>query len=140
MASITAIILSRNEEKYISDCIKSIKTIAERIVVVDSFSEDRTVEIAKELGAEVYQHEFYNYAKQYLYAVEVANVKTTWILRIDADERILPKAAVELETLCNEKYFITKCFLSEHFLSLLSCIAILSFRMVVPVCISTRNT
>ena len=102
MASITAIILARNEEGYIGDCIKSVKRVAERIVVVDSFSEDKTVEIARELGAEVYQHEFYNYAKQYLYAVDIANVKTTWIFRIDADERLLPKAAEELERLCNE--------------------------------------
>lgn len=102
MASITAIILTRNEENYIGDCIKSIKNIVERIVVVDSFSEDKTVKIAQELGAEVYQHEFYNYAKQYLYAVNLADVKTTWIFRIDADERLLPDSADELEQLCTK--------------------------------------
>lgn len=102
MASITAIILARNEENYIGDCIKSLKGIVERIVVVDSYSDDRTIEIAKELGAEVYQHEFFNYAKQYLYAVDIADVKTTWIFRIDADERLLPDSAAELEKLCNE--------------------------------------
>lgn len=102
MANITAIILTRNEEKYIGDCIKSLGGVVKRIVVVDSFSNDHTIEIAKALGAEVYQHEFFNYAKQYLYAVDIANVKTTWIFRIDADERLLPKAREELENLCNE--------------------------------------
>lgn len=102
MASITAIILTRNEENFIGDCIKSLKGVAERVVVVDSFSEDKTVEIAKQLGAEVYQHEFFNYAKQYLYAVDIADVKTTWIFRIDADEKLLPESAAELEKLCNE--------------------------------------
>lgn len=102
MASITAIILTRNEEKYIGDCIKSLEGVVERIVVVDSFSDDQTVEIAQKLGAEVYQHEFFNYAKQYLYAVDIAEVKTTWIFRIDADERLLPEAKTELEKLCNE--------------------------------------
>lgn len=101
MADITAIILTRNEENYIADCIKSIKNVVRRIVVVDSFSDDRTVEIAQKLGAEVYQHEFFNYAKQYMYAVNLANVDTTWILRIDADERLSKKSAEELEELCN---------------------------------------
>ena len=102
MADITAVILTRNEEKNIGVCIDSIKKTVKRIVVVDSYSEDRTVEIAKKSGAEVYQHEFFNYAKQYLYAVDIADIKTTWILRIDADERLTPESAEELEKLCNE--------------------------------------
>lgn len=101
MADITAIILTRNEEDYIEDCINSIKGIVKRIVVVDSFSEDKTVELAQKSGAEVHQHEFYNYSKQYMYAVDVAEVKTTWILRIDADERLTEESAAELEKLCN---------------------------------------
>ena len=102
MADITAIILTRNEENFIADCISSIKNVVKRIVVVDSFSEDKTVDIASGLGAEVHQHEFLNYSKQYKYAVEIANVKTKWILRIDADERLTDKSAAELEKLCND--------------------------------------
>lgn len=102
MADITAIILTRNEEDYIGDCIRSIRHIVKRIVVVDSFSEDRTVEIASSMGAEVHQHEFVNHAKQYMYAVELAQVQTTWILRIDADERLTEESADELEQLCSE--------------------------------------
>lgn len=101
MADITAIILTRNEEDYIEDCINSIKGIVKRIVVVDSYSEDKTVELAQKSGAEVHQHEFYNYSKQYMYAVDVAEVKTTWILRIDADERLTEESAAELEKLCD---------------------------------------
>lgn len=101
MADITAIILTRNEEAYIEECICSIKSIVKRIVVMDSYSEDRTIELAKSLGAEVYQHEFFNYAKQYMYAVEIANIKTKWILRIDADERLTSESAQELDQLCN---------------------------------------
>lgn len=102
MADITAIILTRNEEDFINDCIESIRQVAKRIVVVDSFSEDRTVDIAREAGAEVYQHEFFNYARQYMYAVEIAAVQTTWILRIDADERLTKKSAEELDRLCED--------------------------------------
>ena len=53
--SIAAIILTYNEEKHISRCINSLKNICEEIFVIDSFSKDRTVEIAKEAGAQVYQ-------------------------------------------------------------------------------------
>lgn len=102
MADITAIILTRNEKDFIEDCISSIKPIVSRIVVVDSFSEDNTVELAKKAGAEVYEHEFFNHSKQYKYAVDIANIKTKWILRIDADERLTPESAEELNKLCNE--------------------------------------
>lgn len=102
MADITAIILTRNEEKYLGDCINSIKAIVKRIVVMDSYSEDKTIDVAKKAGAEVYQHEFFNYSKQYKYAVKIAEVKTKWILRIDADERLTEESAKELEELCNQ--------------------------------------
>lgn len=99
-ADITAIILTRNEEVNIADCINSIKTTVKRIVVIDSFSEDATVQIAKALGAEVYQHHFENFAKQYMYGVETAKADTVWTLRIDADERLTPETAKELEQIC----------------------------------------
>lgn len=101
-ADITAIILTWNEETNIEDCLHSIMTLVKRIVVVDSYSTDRTAEIAKGLGAEVYLHSFENYAKQYMYAVEMANVDTVWSLRIDADERFTSDSAHELEQICNE--------------------------------------
>lgn len=96
MNDITAIILTKNEKKNIVDCINAIKSIVDRIVVVDSYSKDNTVSLAEELGVEVFQHAFEGYSKQYKYAVEIAEVKTTWILRIDADERIDEKQAKEI--------------------------------------------
>lgn len=101
-ADITAIILTKNEEINITDCIKSIITVVKRVVVVDSFSTDRTVELAEKCGAEVYQHGFENYAKQYMYAIDVSKIDTVWTLRIDADERLTPDSEKELELLCNE--------------------------------------
>lgn len=102
MADITAIILTRNEEINIGDCIKSIASIARKIVVVDSFSDDKTLEIAKSMGGITYQHEFENHARQYRYAIEAAQVETQWILRIDADERLTKESAQELQTLCEK--------------------------------------
>lgn len=101
VADITAIILTKNEELNIVECIKSIITTVKRIVVIDSFSTDRTVELAKNCGAEVFQHTFSTHARQYKYGVNVANINTRWILRIDADERLTPDSAFELKNLCN---------------------------------------
>ncbi len=102
MADLTAIILTRNEEKCIGGCISALKGVAKRVVVVDSFSDDNTVDIAKGLGAEVYQHEFFNYAAQYAYAVELANPQTRWIFKIDADEYLTSDSAQEIDKLCND--------------------------------------
>ena len=102
MADLTAIILTLNEEKNIRDCIASVQPIAKRIVVVDSFSTDKTVEIAKEMGAEVIAHEFVNQAQQFIYAIDTLDIDTKWILRIDADERFTEKSREELERLTSE--------------------------------------
>ena len=102
MADLTAIILTKNEELNIEHCINSVLPVAKRIVVVDSYSTDRTVELAKGLGAEVHQHEFINYARQFRYAMEIADIQTTWVLRIDADERLTSASAEEINRLCAE--------------------------------------
>lgn len=102
MLDLTAIILTYNEEKNIEHCIQSIKGIAKRIVVIDSFSTDKTVELAEQLGAEVFQNKWVNYATQYIYGEKVADIKTKWILRFDADERFTEESRTELEQLCSD--------------------------------------
>lgn len=103
MADITAIILTGNEEKNIGECIDSMKSIVKKIVVVDSGSKDRTVEIAKEKGAVVLIHpmERFFYAKQFMYGMENGDIQTKWVLRMDADERLTESSAKELDALCN---------------------------------------
>lgn len=101
MADITAIILTKNEENNIGECIDSIKCFTKRIVVIDSDSVDNTEEIARSKGAEVFKHPFVNYAVQYMYGVKVANIQTTWTLRIDADERFTSESAREIDRLCD---------------------------------------
>ena len=100
MTDLTAIVLTKNEELNIRDCLASIQPLAKRIVVVDSFSADRTAEIAKEFGADVYQHEFVNYSKQFLYGLNETGIDTKWIFRIDADERLTEASRAEIESLC----------------------------------------
>ena len=104
MRDITAIILTKNEEKNITDCINSIKQLVSRIVVVDSGSTDETVKISSKLGAEIYTHDFYNYSTQFNWALENTSITTEWALRIDADERFTPDLCAEIDrNIDNEK-------------------------------------
>ncbi|MHA8065866.1 glycosyltransferase family 2 protein [Aquirufa sp. ROCK2-A2] len=87
MSTITAIILTYNEEMHIERCIKSLQSFCTRICVIDSYSTDRTVEMVRSLGAEVFQHTWENnYAKQLNWGIQNCQISTDWTLRIDADE------------------------------------------------------
>ena len=97
MADLTAIILTKNEEKNIEECIKSIKNVVKRIVVVDSGSTDNTIEIAKKYGADVYYNKFEYYAKQFNWGIDNTSIDTKWILRLDADERLTPNLCDEIK-------------------------------------------
>lgn len=97
MADLTVIILTKNEGKNIERCIKSIKNIARRIVVVDSYSVDNTIEIATSLGAEIYRNHWSDYATQFNWALDNTNISTKWVYRIDADEIVTPELANEIE-------------------------------------------
>lgn len=99
MADITAIILTKNEEANLPDCLESIKGFCARAVVVDCGSTDDTVRIAREMGAEVYTHEFEYYARQFNWAIDNCGIKTSWTLRLDADERVTPGVISECESL-----------------------------------------
>ena len=82
----TAVIITFNEEQHIARCIEQIRPYVRRVVIADSFSTDRTCEIAAELGAEVLTHTFVNHAAQFNWAMKAADITTAWTIRLDADE------------------------------------------------------
>lgn len=96
---VTFIVLTKNEEINLPDCLESIKGFAKRVVVIDSGSSDKTVEIARTYGADVYEHEFENYARQFNWGIDNTNITTKWTFRLDADERLTPKLCKELADL-----------------------------------------
>jgi len=104
---ITAIILTYNEEKHIKRCILSIKKFVKKIIIIDSFSTDKTLEIAKNFKVKIYKHKFINQAKQINWALRKIKFQTSWILRIDADEyftkELRKKVTTHINTL-NYKY------------------------------------
>ncbi len=93
MNRLTAIILTRNEEKHIGECITSVQW-ADRVLVFDSGSTDQTCAIAEKHGADFQFHAFENYAQQRNAALAAA--QTDWVLFVDADERVTPELKAEI--------------------------------------------
>ena len=88
---LVAVILTFNEEIHLARCLASVKEIADEIVVVDCFSTDATLEIARSHGARVIQREWVNHATQFNWAITQLDADTDWVLRIDADEYLTPE-------------------------------------------------
>lgn len=99
MIDVTVVILTKNEEINLTDCINSTNGFAKRVVVVDSFSTDKTEEIARKLGADFYQNKFIDYATQFNWALDNTRINTKWTFRLDADERLTPELCLELTSL-----------------------------------------
>lgn len=96
--TLTVLILTFNEEKHIARCIRSAAQVARDIIVVDSYSTDQTVAVARSCGAQVWQHEFRNHAAQVAWALEHVPIAGNWVMRMDADEIISPALAAELNS------------------------------------------
>ena len=94
MPKISACIISFNEEQNIGDCLMSLEGVADEIVVVDSFSTDRTVEIASRYTDNIYHEEFTGYIEKKNLAVSKAT--HDWILSLDCDERLSPELSTSI--------------------------------------------
>jgi glycosyltransferase involved in cell wall biosynthesis len=98
MTDLTVVILTFNEEIHIRRVIENAWTVASDVLIVDSFSTDRTIELAKQLNARVLQNKFIHQAQQFQWAMENAGITTTWLLRMDADEYLTPELIEEINT------------------------------------------
>lgn len=97
MLNLSVIILTYNEEIHIRRCLENVKTFATKVYVIDCYSTDRTVDIATELGAEVVKHKWPgNQAEQFNWALDNLDIKTNWILRLDADEYVSDELLEEM--------------------------------------------
>jgi len=94
---ITAVILTLNEELHIERCLKSLKGIADKIIIVDSGSSDKTEEICSLHQVNFIRHQWINYATQFNYGIKLARAEgAEFILRIDADEYLDEELIAEL--------------------------------------------
>ena len=90
---ITAIIPTLNEETHIADAIDSV-SFADEVIVIDSFSTDGTIEIAREKNVRILQRKFDDFSSQKNFAIEQAT--HDWIYILDADERVTSKLRDEI--------------------------------------------
>lgn len=99
---LSVVIITKNEENFITDAIKS-ASFADEVIILDSGSIDKTCEIAKELGAKVYQNEWLGFGPQKNRAVELS--KNDWVFVLDSDERITEELKNEIVTILKEPQF-----------------------------------
>jgi glycosyltransferase involved in cell wall biosynthesis len=93
---VSVIILTKNEEKNIARALATTLGWAHQVFVFDSFSTDRTVEIATSMGADVVQHVFVDYAQQRAAALVELPLETEWVFFLDADEQLPPELRSEI--------------------------------------------
>lgn len=94
--SISVIILTYNEEFNIAACLENVCGWADQVFVVDSFSTDKTLEIANSKGVPIYQNPFETMAQQRNWSLSNLPLTNDWIIFLDADERLFPELKVEL--------------------------------------------
>ena len=103
MSKFMVVILTKNEARHLRECIQSVAW-ADGVLVSDSYSDDGTVDIARELGAAVTQHAFVNFAAQRNIALDDAHaLGAEWIFFIDADERATPALGAEMRRVVQEE-------------------------------------
>jgi len=100
MLDLTVIILTKDERLHIARCLENVNQIAKQVYIVDCHSTDGTQYIARSYGAEVVEHDWPgNQADQFNWALDNLTIDTEWILRLDADEYLMPELIVELSEL-----------------------------------------
>jgi len=96
---ITLIVLTYNEEVNLRACLDSVKDWVSEIIIVDSPSSDKTVEIAREYTDKIFTHPFKNQADQWNWAIDNLAIENEWILKLDGDEYMTRELLEELAVL-----------------------------------------
>ncbi|MBR5464909.1 MAG: glycosyltransferase family 2 protein [Alistipes sp.] len=98
MLDLSAIILTFNEELHIKRCLDNLSPVVKEIFIIDSYSTDRTLEIAKKYEqVTILQNKWVNYATQFNWGLKNAPINTEWVIRLDADEYLLTELIEELK-------------------------------------------
>jgi glycosyltransferase involved in cell wall biosynthesis len=97
-ANLAVIVLTYNEELNIAQALDSVAGWANEIFILDSFSTDRTLDIARPYGCHIFQHRFENYARQRNHALDELPVRSDWVLFLDADEWLPDALKQEIST------------------------------------------
>ena len=102
---LTVLVLTFNEEENIKFLFENIHNFAKEIVILDSFSTDKTVEISKKFGARVIQRNFDNFSNQRKFSLEQIVYSTEWIFVLDADETLTEELKLEISQIIHDTPF-----------------------------------
>jgi glycosyltransferase involved in cell wall biosynthesis len=97
--NVAVVILTYNEQIHIRRCINSVKQISDEIIIVDSYSNDETINIANDENVRIYQHKFINNGKQFQWALDNVDIRSEWIMKVDADEILTDELIMEINNL-----------------------------------------
>src|SRR3990167_51180 len=100
---LTVVILTKNESIHIQRAINNVKGWADHIMILDSYSDDNTVQLAEELGAQIIFRKFDNYKNQRQYAIDYCKNLTEWMFFLDADEYLLEALKGEIKAIIGNK-------------------------------------
>jgi glycosyltransferase involved in cell wall biosynthesis len=92
-------VLTFNEAVNLEPCLRSIRDWALEIIVVDSGSTDETKDIARSFGAAIFEHPFETHSRQWEWALRNLPIRGEWIMGLDADQRITPELALEIQSI-----------------------------------------
>lgn len=92
---ISIYILTYNEQVDIAECIESVISLSDDVIIVDSFSSDRTIEIASRYPVQIFQHPFESHGKQRTWMLKNIPTKYDWVYILEADERMTPELFAE---------------------------------------------
>lgn len=112
---ISLVIITKNAGKLLDECLQSVQGLTDEIVLVDDYSEDNTLAIAKKHNARIYKHHEKDFGKQKAFGLQKA--KCEWILFLDADERLSAQLRKEIQKLSESSKFVAyKIPYQNHFL------------------------
>lgn len=112
MAKLSAVIISKNSQALIGDCIKSL-SFCDEVIVIDSISSDRTSDIAKKMGAKVIEFAGGDFSEMRNFGLRSSS--GDWLLYVDTDERVSPELARNIEGAINQKEFSAFKLLRKNF-------------------------
>jgi glycosyltransferase involved in cell wall biosynthesis len=114
MLKLSVVILTKNEEACIAECLESVKW-ADEIIVVDDESTDRTLEIVKRYGANVFSRKMDNEGRHRNWGY--AQARNLWVLSLDADEKVTPELKIEIEAVIQSNKFVAYDIPLRNFIS-----------------------
>ena len=103
LCNVAVVILTLDEERNLPHALESVRDWADEIFVLDSFSTDRTLEIAREAGCVVVQNAFVDYAKQRNFAIEQLPIRAEWVFFLDADEWLTDELKFEISQVVSRR-------------------------------------